>query len=263
MFRAKQRRRRKLRQTPLPDEALTVISRNIPYYRHLPDRDRRELPGLVQVFLAEKSFEGCGGLIVSPEIRWTIAGLACLLLLRRETDFYPLLHSILVYPQTFVTERVEELDSGLVTEEVQELVGETWSQGSLVISWDDVLYDIAHHGEGYNVVLHEFAHQLDEESGLADGTPLLPEADLYPLWAEVFAREYGALRADLNAGRTTFLDEYGAESETEFFAVATETFFELPRQFRAEHPELYRLLASYYQQDPATWPLPAHDGRRY
>jgi len=260
MFGTKQRRRRKLRQTPLPEEAMAWISRNVPYYRYLPDRDRMELSGLVQVFLAEKNFEGCGGMTITPEIRWTIAGLACLLLLRRETDFYPLLQSILVYPQTFVTERLEELDSGLVTEEVQELVGETWSQGSLAISWDDLLYDIAHHGEGYNVVLHEFAHQLDEESGLADGTPILPDADLYPLWAEVFTREYRALRADLNAGRPTFLDEYGAESETEFFAVATETFFELPRQFRTEHLELYRLLARYYRQDPASWPVPEGNG---
>lgn len=254
MFGARKKRRERLRQTPLPPQVWALVERRVPHCRRLSAADRLELQGLVQVFLAEKNFEGCGGLEVTDEMRWIIASLACLLLLHRETDFYPLLQSILVYPRSFVANRAEEDEHGLVTEEDQELLGETWSQGSLVLSWEDVVHDLDHHGEGLNVVIHEFAHQLDEESGIADGTPVLPTTDMYGRWADVFSREFHVLRSELAAGQSTLLDGYGGENETEFFAVVTEMFFELPDQLAKWHPELYCLLVDFYGLDPAHSP---------
>ncbi len=253
MFKSKKKQRQKLLQTPLSDTQLALLRRNVPYFPRLPAQDQAELPQLVQVFLHEKNFEGCGDLEVTDEIRLTIAGLACLLLLRRETDFYPLLQSVIVYPQSFVASRIEYDESGLVTETEEELLGESWSQGSLVLSWEDIRDDIDNCGEGYNVVLHEFAHQLDDETGVSDGTPILLEPEMNQEWVEVCQREFTALQRDVQEGRSTLLDEYGADSEAEFFAVATEAFFEWSAHLKDYHPQLYALLARYFRQDPATW----------
>ncbi len=249
----KKKRRHRLRETLLTESQLAIVRRNVPYWKHLPEENRTELQGLIQVFLAEKSFEGCGGLETTEEIRLTIAGLACLLLLRRETDFFPGLQSILVYPTTFVTDWAEYDEDGLVTEEERELHGESWSQGSLVLSWEDIREDIARAGDGFNVVLHEFAHQLDDESGDSDGAPLLPDPEMYDRWSEVFGREFAKLGEDLSRRRRTLFDAYAADNPAEFFAVATETFFERPGRLLARHPDLYKLLRLYYRQDPVAW----------
>jgi hypothetical protein len=247
----KRRRRRRLRATPLPASARTIIERRVPYSRCLPAPLRAELEGLVQVFLAEKRFDGCAGLEISDEMRLTIAAQACVLLLGRETDVYPMLHSILVYPGAYVSHEPVLEEGGLVSEGPDERIGESWIQGSLVLSWDDV--ESAGADDGVNVVYHEFAHQLDDEAGGAEGTPQLPESDMYADWQRVMTSEYEQLVEAADGRRPTVLDEYGTESPAEFFAVATECFFERSVEMRARHPELYGELARLYRQDPADW----------
>jgi len=225
----------------------------VPYVHLLPMADRRELEGHVQVFLAEKSFEGCGGLELSDEIRLTIAAQACLLLLHRETDYFPRMSSVLVYPSTYVTPGEELLPDGTVIEGDDPRYGESWDSGAVVLAWDESLRGAVGSRDGENVILHEFAHQLDQADGEADGRPRLPRRSMRRPWAEVCAREYEALCRDADLGRETVLDPYGAENAAEFFAVATEAFFERPRAMQREHPELYALFAEYFVQDPAAF----------
>ncbi|MCW5889762.1 MAG: zinc-dependent peptidase [bacterium] len=253
MFGLRRRRRARLRATPVPDAWREIIARNVAIHRRLSAEDQRELLGHVQVFLAEKRFEGCGGLELSDEIRVTIAAQACVLLLHRETDYYPECSSILVYPHAYVAPVLELGPDGIVHEGASARLGESWVRGVVVLSWDDVLAGAADVHDGHNVVLHEFAHQLDQEDGAGDGAPPLPRRSMYVAWARVLSAEYDALRADAAAGRVSVLDHYGATNPAEFFAVASECFFEKSRQLRAKHPELYEELRVFYAQDPAAF----------
>jgi hypothetical protein len=252
MFFFKKMRRRQLRKKPFPADWIHLLKRNVPFYSHLPDADRQELHGHMQVFLAEKYFEGCAGVAVTEEMKVTIAAQACRLLLHRETDYFPRLVSILIYPTAYLAQHRERNSAGLVTEGIQQRQGESWSHGTVVLSWDDVRAGAADAQDGHNVVYHEFAHQLDIEDGqLADGSVTLPRGSLYSAWTRIFSREYRALKKDLAAGRKTVLDSYAATSPAEFFAVATECFFEIPVALKERHPELYAELKLYYKQDPA------------
>ena len=233
-----------------------------PFYHRLPEADQRELQGHVQVFLAEKSFEGCGGLIMTDEIRVCIAAQACLLLLHRNTDYYPELRSIVVYPSSFLVKTTRHLGSGVLEESHQARLGEAWQQGAVVLAWDAVCQGTAQPDDGRNVVFHEFAHQLDFEDGRADGAPVLGRGDAwsaqksrYAAWARVLSAEFERLRAEVLAGKNAVLDGYGATDPAEFFAVATESFFERPLEMRQKHPDLYEELKQYYRQDPAQWPI--------
>lgn len=252
MFGFRARRRRRLLATPLPPAWEATLRDEVPLYGRLPAADQTELRGLVQVFLAEKRFEGCGGLTLDDRMRVVIAGQACLLLLHRPGDGFPRLQSVLLYPEGFVTnEELEEVD-GIVGEDDGERLGESWGQGALVLSWRDVVLDLESPDDGFNVVLHEFAHQIDDEFGLSNGAaPFSGEAGAR--WAEVWESEYARHTADVRRGRRTFVDEYGADDPGEFFAVATEHFFEEPRGLRARHPRLYEQLRLFYRQDPAGW----------
>lgn len=234
----------------MPDAWRAIVARNVALYRRLPEADQRELLGHVQVFLAEKHFEGCGGLALTDEIRITIAAQACVLLLHRETDYYPECASILVYPNAYVAPVLEQSGDGVVHEGASARLGESWVRGVVVLSWDDVLAGAADVHDGHNVVLHEFAHQLDQEDGSGDGAPPLPRRSMYVAWARVLSAEYAALRADAASGRRSVLDHYGATNPAEFFAVASECFFEKPTQMQAKHPELYDELREFYAQDP-------------
>src|SRR4051794_33023844 len=228
----RRRRRDRLRAAPFPPEWDAILQRNVPLYDRLGEADRRELQGHVNVFLAEKTFEGCGGLSLTDEIKVTIAAQACLLLLHRETDYYRRLVTILVYPTAYVAKGVESLGGGFVLEGTQGRLGEAWADGVVVLSWDDVRRGAADVRDGQNVVLHEFAHQLDQEDGTADGAPILERRSLYVAWARVLGAEYEQLRQDSRRHRKTVLDEYGATQPAEFFAVATECFFEKPAQLQ-------------------------------
>ena len=247
----KRRRRKRLLAAPFPADWLGFIEKNVRFYAWLPEADRRELQGLVQILLAEKIFEGCGGLVLSDEIKVTIAAQACLLLLHRDTDVYPRLTTVLVYPSAYVAKARKPVGSGLALEGENINLGESWTNGIVVLSWDDVRAGAEDLEDGRNLVLHEFAHQLDREDGAVDGTPLLDQRSQYVAWGRVMSAEYERLKRDSWMGRLTVLDEYGATDPAEFFAVATECFFEKPRVLEKRHPQLYSELKSFYRQDPA------------
>jgi Mlc titration factor MtfA (ptsG expression regulator) len=251
MFGFKKRRRKKLRNQTFPPAWLEIIEKNVPIYHRLSWADKKEIHGHILVFLAEKNFEGCGGLEVTDEIKVTIAAQACILLLHRETDYYPGLYSILVYPSAFIAKGHVEFAPGYYAETEQVHLGESWKRGALILSWDHVLANAVDVHDGHNVVLHEFAHQLDIEDGYANGAPPLPHRSRYVAWARILEKDYSKLQKDTEEGRFTVLDEYGATDPAEFFAVATECFFEKPAQLQKKHPELYEELKLYFQQDPA------------
>ena len=253
-------KRKKLRSTPLSPEWRRIVENCCPFYQQLPDSDRRELEGHIQVFIAEKQFEGCGGLELNDEIRVCIAAHACLLLLHRDTDYYPDLRTVLVYPSTYVVPTARHIGSGVMEESHQPRAGESWREGAVVLAWDAVLGAIHNPGSGYNVVLHEFAHQLDYEDGHADGAPLLGHGESlrvqrrrYADWSRIMRSEFEQLRAQVQFGQRSVLQDYGATNPAEFFAVATECFFGRPLELRQQHPELYEQMQWYYQQDPARW----------
>jgi Mlc titration factor MtfA (ptsG expression regulator) len=253
----KRRRRAALLAAQFPADWLEIIERNVGFYACLPDDDRRELQGLVQIFLAEKTFEGCGGLELTDEMKVTIAAQACLLLLHRQTDVYPRLVTVLVYPSAYVAKNVRPIGGPLVLEGESARLGESWATGVVVLSWNDVRAGASDIHDGQNLVLHEFAHQLDREDGSINGTPLLEQRSQYLAWGRVLNAEYERLRRDSARGRSTVLDTYGATDPAEFFAVATECFFEKPGVLRHRHPELYEELKTFYRQDPARL-LPAN-----
>jgi MtfA peptidase len=248
----KKRRRAKLRATALTAEQREVIARHVPYIARLSAADQRELEGHVQVFLAEKRFEGCGGLRLTEGIKLIIAAQACVLLLHRDTDYYPGLDSILVYPEAYVSP-VRQRVGALVVESEEVRAGESWTLGTVVLAWDAVRSGAANASDGHNVVFHEFAHQLDSEDGDMDGAPVLGSRSLYRDWARVLGAEYDDLLDHVAAHRAaeSDIDEYGAKSPAEFFAVVTEAFFEKGQALKSSHPELYEVLRAFYQQDPA------------
>lgn len=243
-------RRERLRATPLEPERVALIAKRFPHYARLSEEDQRELLGHVQVFLDEKSFEGCGGLELTDEIKLTIAAQACLLLLHRETDYYPELTSILVYPHAYRARMRVGVGGGMAIERDQDRLGESHQHGVVVLSWDDVVRGASDGKDAHNVVLHEFAHQLDQEDGAADGAPILESRAAYAPWARVFQAEFDALTTATEEGRRSDIDAYGATNPAEFFAVVTEAFFEKPEKLATNHPQLYAQLSSYYRQDP-------------
>lgn len=250
--RARAERRRELRAKPFRADWVAHLEKNVVLYNRLPDELREELHGHIHVFLDEKGFEGCNDLEVTEEMRVTIAGLACLLLLNRETDYYPKLTSILVYPGAYLVDSPQK-DGVVESDETQVRLGESWVSGNVVLSWSDVVSSSHDPKDGHNLTLHEFAHQLDQEDGRSDGVPLLAEDAHYDAWAEVLSAEYHQLRRLTEKGRKSLLDAYGATNPAEFFAVATETFFERPRHMKRKHRELYDELKEFYQVDPAGW----------
>jgi hypothetical protein len=246
-------RRRQLRNLPVPSEWLTILRRRVPYYRFLPPELQKQLCGHMQVFIAEKNFVGCAGLEISDEIRVTIAAQACLLILNRKTDYYPKLERILVYPGAFVVRKQEIDDAGVLSEYHDALSGESWGDGQVVLSWEDTVDDARFFGDGRNVVIHEFAHQLDQEKGVATGAPILARAEHYQPWSEALGAEYAHLRQQADTELDSLFDYYGAENPAEFFAVITEVFFEQPQEMAHRHPELYRQLKIFYRVDPLGW----------
>jgi len=249
---------------PLAPAVVSGIERNVPLRRLLPAELAARHDALVSAFLAEKEFVGCGGLVVSEEIRATIAALACLLVLGRR-GHYDALRSVLVYPSAFWVEDEVEDEAGVVERRRRDLSGEAWESSRIILSWEDVLESARFPGEGYNVALHEFAHYLEAEGlGLAAPPATWPRdagsADLAPgrvrsleAWSVDLVREFEQTRDAMDRGAETFLDPYAAEDETEFFAVATEDFYERPQQLRAALPRLYALLQEFYGLDPADW----------
>ncbi len=256
----KKHRRNKLREQPFPEEYKLILQRHFPLYGLLPELDRTELLGHIQVFLAEKSFEGCGDLELTDEICVTIAAQACLLLLHRDTDYYPALRSILVYPHHYIAKMVRRTSDGIIHEGDSTRLGESWTSGSVILSWESVRHGGEVPDDGANVVFHEFAHQLDSEDGAVTGSPLLgkglrftEQRSKYVSWVRVMKSEFEHLQFMEAHHRKTLLDPYGATNPAEFFAVSTEVFFEQPRLLLKKHPELYAEMKDYFAQDPASW----------
>jgi MtfA peptidase len=247
------RQRDRLKQRPFPPLWQAVIDNHLPIYLQLSPDERRRLQGHIQVFLAEKQFIGCAGLQITEEMKIVIAAIACLLLLNERGQYFPNLRSILVYPSAYLVNETVASGQFVVEEKRTARLGESWSRDQLVLSWAQVKQDTRNWRDGHNVVLHEFAHQLDQVDGHADGVPMLPQLSDYAIWASVMTAAYQQLCQLVESGAKTVLNSYGATNPAEFFAVATETFFEKPQQLRKHYPDVYEQLQRYYQLDPLKW----------
>jgi len=243
----KRRRRRALLATPFPAPWRDYLVRNVPHYRYLQLAEQEKLHNDLRIFVAEKHWEGCGGLEMTDEIKVTIAANASLLVLGLEHDCFDRVTSILVYPRGYVDPQPRMGPGGIMVAGEARL-GEA-TRGVVVLAWSEVRDDVL--GDGHNVVFHEFAHQLDFLDGVVNGTPPLGSREAYARWKKVMTAEYQRLCDDAEHHRATLLDKYGTRNEGEFFAVATECFFERPVAMRHRHRELYNLLRDYYRQDPA------------
>jgi len=246
-------RRQRVAARPFPAAWRAVLHRRLPVYRRLPPPLQTQLKRLIQVFIAEKPFIGCQGQVITDEVRVTIAAQACLLLLNRDPALFDRLRQVLVYPGAFVVERLYPGPDGVLQDQRHALSGESWQQGQVILSWEDVLAGAADPDDGRNVVLHEFAHQLDQANGSENGAPSLGSRRRHAAWAAVFEAEYQRLQQRLAWGEPTLLNAYGATSPAEFFAVATEAFFEQAQALAVDSPALYAQLAGYYQVDPRAW----------
>ena len=251
----KQRRRRKLFRSPFPDNWLEILDRQVAPYRQLAPEQQAKLRDCIRVFVAEKNWEGCNGLLITEEMRVTIAGYACLLLLGLKHDYFSHVLSVLIYPTDYRAP-VKHNDAGVVMESGDARHGEAWYRGPVILSWQEIQEDTAKPWDGQNLILHEFAHQLDMLDREVNGTPPLHSRDQAARWKQVMTAEFHRLISDARRGRETLIDPYGTTNAAEFFAVTTECFFDAPWDLQAEHSELYHLLCEYYGQDPAQWQRP-------
>ncbi len=245
-------RRERIVRRPFPDAWRAILVRHVRVYRHLPPALRDRLEQLIQIFLDEKHFYGCAGLTIDDRIRVTIAAEACLLILNLPLDYYAGLQSILVYPGAFRV-RSQTMDAGIWSEQDNIHLGEAWSQGKIILSWEDAASGAQSGAGGHNVVIHEFTHQLDQADGSADGAPPLGARGDLRAWSQAFSSAFDELRHQLIHDRHPVIDAYGATNPAEFFAVTTELFFERPHELQSHYPALYRQLEAFFRLDPATW----------
>lgn len=248
-------RRSRIAQRPLSPQWRAILQQRVAPYGQLAPAQRQLLHQHLQVFLAEKQFIGCAGLQVTEDMRVTVAAIASLLLLHNQGNYFPKLKTVLLYPSAYwVTEDVPT-NRYMRQERRVSRLGESWLRDQLVLAWDRVERDTRHWQDGHNVVLHEFAHQLDQAGGEANGVPILPQSIDPTTWSRVMTATYEDLSQAVDRNRRTVFNSYGATSPAEFFSVATETFFEHPRRLQARYPELYDLLLRYYQVNPSEWNL--------
>jgi Mlc titration factor MtfA (ptsG expression regulator) len=245
------KRKRILSRHRIDDALWRRAKLHLPFLDGLSAGEERRLKEFAVVFLAEKQLAPVHGLALSDDDRIEIALQACLPVLELGLDWYDGWVGIVVHPSDFKVQRAQTGEDGVVHEWDDELAGESWPGGPVVLSWE-ALEDSGSVAEGgANVVIHEFAHKLDMAGGEADGVPPLPSREARERWIEVFNAEFDRFCRDVDAGKDTFLDPYAAEHEAEFFAVASEAFFESPNALRREYPRLYELFRGFYRQDPA------------
>jgi Mlc titration factor MtfA (ptsG expression regulator) len=245
------RRRTSRFSEPFPPEWRALLHQSLPLYRRIPHTVRLQLEPVVRAFLADVRFVGCRGLELTDEMRLVIATQACLLIVARDPHAYASLRSVLLYPDEFIVKQTDQDEAGVVHEGEDVLSGQSVDTSQIVLSWPDVQASGAE-DDIYNVVLHEFAHFLDNSvDGALTDTGSRREA--FEAWHDLLDREYQALCDAVDRGDDTLIDPYGTESTAEFFAVATETFFERPSHMQRLHPALYAELASFYGLDPADW----------
>ena len=250
----RERGRKKILQAPFPLEWRETVARCVQHYSYLEAEEQQRLQQLIQLFIAEKQFEGCGGLRITDEIRVVIAAQACLLVLGLPPFQYLQLESVIVYPTTVSIPPARQSvfsAGGMIVPDGQAVLGQAFLRGPVILVWDTVRHNARHPEQGHNVVYHEFAHVLDLRDGTADGTPILQNSRLYRAWVKTCSREYAYLKNRAAKGQKSLLDYYGSVNEAEFFAVATELFFDRPLRMKKELPELYAVLSGYYRQDTA------------
>ena len=251
----KQRRRTKILATPFPENWNQFIHENVRHVRHLTLDQQLKLRRMVQIFVAEKNWEGCGGLTLTDEMKVTIASLACLLVVGMDEDWlFEHVLSILVYATGYVASASHDSGMSSVIDAGQPRLGEAWWQGPVILSWTDALAGGRRESTGRNLVLHEFAHQLDMMNGrICDGTPPLRTREEHERWVSVLGPVFDQLVEDCRSGHHALIDCYGAKNPAEFFAVLTEKFFEQPNVLLHHHEPAYRVLRDFYGLDPATW----------
>lgn len=245
--------RQKIANQPFPKEWRKLLQHKVPYYRLLPADLQLKLKGLIHVFLHEKEFVGCEGLKVTEAMKVIIAAQACMLVMNKREPLYPNTKTIYLYPSQFVVSRMQSTPEGLKEEQAKVLQGESWSFGQVVLSWSDSLRGAVHPFDGHNVVMHEFAHQLDQQSGGVNGAPPLPKHMSAKQWTDVLTTAFHSLKYRVDHKMSCVIDSYGATNEGEFFAVITECFFEKPKELAHDYPALYEQLKRFYALDPALW----------
>ena len=236
---------------PIPPNWPQLVRRQVPLIALLPSADQERLFHIMQLFLKEVPFEGCGGLELREEIQVTIAAQACLLLLKMPYPRYARVRRVLVYPSAFVPKTQHSYRSNQLVTPDEPLTGQAWPSGVVVLGWEEVKDGALASNDGHNVVFHEFAHMLDAEDGRFDGTPVLDSAASYHAWVTQWSAEFAEHVRRVEVNESTVLDPYGATNRAEFFAVATEAFFETPVELRSNQPRLYTLLAEFFKLDPA------------
>ncbi|MFT4927295.1 MAG: Mlc titration factor MtfA (ptsG expression regulator) [Phenylobacterium sp.] len=246
-------KRNKIRRQPFPAVWRKIIKKRMPYFATMPTDLQLQLKKHIQVFIAEKTFVGYEGITINDDIKVTVAAQACLLLLNRKTDYYPKLQTIVIYPSAFIKKQFETNEIGLEAEKTSVMLGESWEFGKVILSWQHAVEGAKIPNDGANVVIHEFAHQLDQETGSANGAPWLGKTGNVRCWSAVFEKEFAQLKQQTELGVESLLDSYGATNPAEFFAVASEVYFEQAHQLYQQHRSLYRQLRQFYQVDPVNW----------
>lgn len=252
IFKRKHRRRARVVAEPFPSEWRPWVVDAVPRFALYHDADKKALVDAIKIFLAEKEFRILGDLPEVDHIKVTVAAGACQLLLGiPELDIFPRLREVIVYPHHF-TQTTEAIGpDGRPYQISQTRAGEAWLRGPVILAWDSVARSVASPGDGYNVVIHEFAHILDMQNGAADGIPPLATKQDDEVWLKVFFDEFRMFVADQRAGRRTLINPYGATAPAEFFAVASEHFFEHPERLHRHHPRVFDLMRRFYRP-PAT-----------
>ena len=254
-------RRAKIKAQPFPKHYRQIIKKRMPYFGQMPTDLQLQLKRHILVFLAEKEFIGFEGIRINDDIRVTVAAQACLLLLNRRTSYYSKLKTIAIYPSAFIKsgEQKQQISGQLegrvniVSNQESILAGESWDFGRIVLSWQDTIEGAKIPDDGTNVVIHEFAHQLDQQNGPANGFPQLSKSTNRKLWADIMNREFIVLQQQKQQNHPSLLSYYGATNPAEFFAVASEVFFEQSKALYNQHNALYNQLKSYYRVDPINW----------
>lgn len=249
--RAKRRWQQEVLASRLTDAEWAIVLREVPLVRQMPPALKAPLEGKIALFLNQVDLVGCNGLEVTDDMALSIAAQAALLVVNTDT-WYDHLTTVLVYPTAYRTRR-QHRDGYVVTEEDEVRLGESWSRGPVVLSWQDTQQGALNAQDGLNLVLHEFAHQMDDLSGHTDGAPLMAKGQSFDRWARVMTEAFDRHVLNTDAGRRTVIDPYGATSHEEFFATAVEAFFEKPHQLRASEPEVYDQIKTLLGLDPATW----------
>ncbi|MCE9666498.1 zinc-dependent peptidase [Myxococcus stipitatus] len=236
----RQFRRGRLARRPFPPEWLAYLDARVPFFATLSASLREDFLAKLKVFAWEKEFIGAGGLVITDEIRVVVSATAVQLVVHLDLSYYDRLREVIVYPDAF-----------LLPDRTGVVLGEAKNWGTVILSWQAVLSGLRNPEDGHDTATHEFAHVLDRADGAFDGTPKLRRYSHYRAWAEVMSEHFHGLQAGRAVEREV-MDDYGGVNEAEFFAVATESFFERPHRMRELTPDLYEELKRFYGWDPAS-----------